>query len=557
MSIAVAQQTNYVYTPRATFTWSSRNLNYIIISYYGNTTATATSVVSSKLSGASYTTGDLSLNTLYTVTLTPYNSAGGAGNSKVIYVDTSPAISVANIVFSSGSIVTFQWSGTYSYVKVLGKLSTDASYSDLSTNITTATYSYDGIDGNTDYTFYITPYSTGGVAGTSSTTMSVKTGVQGAKNLATSFVDNSAITVTFTAPSNKSNSTYYTFHIDDYTYNTTFDVSGTSSPLQVSNLSGNTSYSMYVITTINNDSTLASATSIITATTAVQPPVSPYATAYDSSAVWISSSDGRNTYSTIYYVAYAADTGGTLFSASGTTVPIAVSGLSGNTSYTLRVKNVLDGNTALSATSITAGSVTTAVQPADTLTGNVFVDGSAIGITFSGAKNTYTTRAFKIAASDICGASVASLSGAQAGATNLISGLSGNTQYFFTVSTTLNGNTALSATSTQLSARTCVQAPTNVAIPFYDSSAIKLSYDLPANSYTTSYYYDAVVTDGIATKDVSGTGNLLEFRDLSSNTNYTFYVRTYVTSRSSNTISFTTANRAYIPDTVFVVTTYH
>lgn len=550
MSIALAQQTNYVYTPRATFNWTSRNLNYITISYYGNTAATSYTISSTNLTGQSYTTGDLSLNTLYTFVFTPYNIAGGVGTAKTIRLDTSPAISVANAVNTTGTSVTLQWLGTYSYVKVSGKITTDASYSDLSTNVTSTTYThYNNIVGNTNYSFYITPYSGTGVAAAPSNTFFIKTGVQAAKNLAPAYIDSSSIAISFTEGANTYDSVYYTFRATDATASAgggggIFDASGPNSPVSVRNLSGNTSYSMYVITTLNNDATLSATSSAIVATTAVQPPNTVSTLFYDNSSITVSFVDGRNTYSTVYYSLNAIDTGsGVAISASGSTTPIAVTNLSGNTTYNLYVKNTLNGNVALSAVSLTPSTTTTKVQPVLTI-GNTFIDGSSIGITFGEAKNTFLSRTYAITVTDISAAAIAALSSAQPNTTNMVYGLIGNTPYYFTVSTTLNGNSVLTATSSIYGSRTAVQCPTDVNIPFYDSSSIRLSFTVPSNRYDTMYYYSAYATDGIVTTDLSGTSSsgVFLFQDLSSNTTYTCYLRTYVTSRSS-TISFTTLNR--------------
>jgi len=541
MSIAPAQQTNYVYTPRATFNWTSRNLNYITISYYGNTAATSNTVVSSVINGQFYITPDLSLNTLYTFVFTPYNSAGGKGNPKTITINTSTAISIVNILYVTGNIVTLQWFGTYSYVKVVGKITTDLSYSDLSTNIFSSVYSYYNIIGNTNYTFYITPYSQTGTIGTISNTVSVKTGVQPASNITAAFVDSSSILINFTEPSNTYNTNYYTFHTVDSNTFVYFDVSGTSSPLRVRDLSGNTNYQMNVITTLNNDSTLTATSNNITTTTPVQPPYSVNTIFYDNSAIQVSFIDGRNTYNTVYYSAYATYYGsGIIVSASGSSTPIMVTNLSGNTTYNLYVKNIINGNTSISATSVIPSTVTTYVQPVTTI-GNTYIDGSAIAITFKEAINSYTTQTYSVAVTDLSGTSITNISSAQPNTSYMINNLKGNTPYFFNVSTTLNGNSILSATSITYNQRTYVQAPINISIPFYDSSSIKLSFDYPTNSYTTLNYYSGYVTDGISTKDLSGTDNYFLFQDLSSNTNYTCYLRTYVTSRS-NTVSFTTLN---------------
>lgn len=541
MSIALAQQTNYVYTPRATFNWTSRNLNYISISYYGNTTSTSNTVVYPYIKGQTYTTPDLSLNTFYTFIFTPYNSAGGSGNSKTVTLNTSIAISNANIVYVTGSVITLQWLGTYSYVKVVGKLTSDLSYSDLSTNIFSSTYSHYNIIGNTNYTFYVTPYSKTGIASNSSNTVSVKSGVQAAKNLATTFVDNSSIVISFTEPSNTCDTYYYTYHTETLNTFVYFDTSGTSPTLRLSDLSGNTSYLTNIVTTINNDTTMSATSNNIITTTAVQPPTTVSTIFYDSSAIQVSFIYGRNTYNSIYYSLYATDLGsGVVISASGSSTPIMVTNLSGNTTYNLYVKNFIDGNTSISAKSLSSSTITTNVQPV-TIIGNTYIDGSAIAITFKDAINTYTTRTYSIALTDLCGMSIRNIPNAQPNTSYITYGLIGNTPYFFNVSTTLNGNTALSVNSYTYNTRTYVQAPTNLSIPFYDSSSIKLLFNLPTNTYNGTYFYNGYVTDGTSTKTLSGTNNNFLFQDLISNTSYTCYLRTYVTSRS-NIISFTTTN---------------
>jgi len=543
MSIALAQQTNYVYTPRATFNWTSRNLNYITISYYGNTAATSNTIVSSNINGQFYTTPDLSLNTLYTFVFTPYNSAGGKGNTKTITVNTSTAISIVNILNATGNVITLQWFGTYSYVKVVGKLTSDLSYSDLSTNVFSSVYSYYNIIGNTNYTFYITPYSTYGTIGTLSNTVSAKTAVQPASNISILNIDSSSILINFTEPANTCNTYYYTFHTVDTNTIVSFDVSGTTPSLRVRDLSGNTNYQMSIITTLNNDSTLTATSNSITSTTAVQPPNTVSTIFYDNSAATVSFIDGRNTYNTVYYSAYATYYGsGVIVSASGSSTPITITNLSGNTTYNLYVKNIINGNTSISASSVIPSTITTNVQPV-TIIGNTYIDGSAIAISFKPAINSYTTQTYSVAVTDLSANSITNISSAQPNTSYMISNLIGNTPYFFSVLNTLNGNAILSATSITYNTRTYVQAPTNISIPFYDSSSINLLFQYPTNNYTTSNYYNAYVTDGINTSVLSGTNNFFQFKDLSSNTSYSCYLRTYVTSKS-NTISFTTLNNA-------------
>lgn len=549
--MSIIQQTNYLYNPRATITWKYQYLNYIKISYYGNTITTASTIISEKLFSNSYTTPDLSLNTLYTFVLTLYNSADTSSYSKTLLLDTTYSIKNAYIVNSTSTYVDLQWSGIYYYVKIFGKRVSDISYNDLSINITQSPYSYSGLDGNTDYTFYITPYNINNNIGLSTDNMTVKTKVQAAKNLITTYVDNSSAIISFSYPTNYNISTLYTLSVINTDIYNKIDVSSLISPIQANQLTGNTNYRISIITTLNNDNTLTATSDYITALTGVQPPTNLNTVFYDNSAIQLAFIDGSNTYNSVYYTVTATNSANNIIlNVSGTSIPIILSNLSGNTIYTMFVKNTLNGNLTLEAYSPSI-STTTTVQPVSDIS-TVFVDGSAIAISFDGAKNTYSSRNIIINTTDICGEIINIITDASAGSTtsNLFSGLSGNTQYFFKVNTTLNGNTYLTASADVYTMRTYVQEPTNISIPFYDSSSIDISFIFPVNTYTTSYFYNVYVTDNINMTDVSGINNLFMIQDLSSSTNYNYYIRTYVISKS-DIITITTANRAFVPDPIF------
>jgi hypothetical protein len=77
---------SYGSNPKACFTWNTANLNYVVISYSSIGNAT---VSSANLTSGTYTSPDLSLNSSYTFTMTPYNLLGITGTPKIFTVDTT------------------------------------------------------------------------------------------------------------------------------------------------------------------------------------------------------------------------------------------------------------------------------------------------------------------------------------------------------------------------------------------------------------------------------------------------------------------------------------
>lgn len=439
-------------------------------------------------------------------------------------------IYISDVSYSSLNV---SWTGIdISYLTVSRRIgSVAAAATDISTStVYYTTYNDTDISGNTVYYYYVTPYLPyDGVVNTGSASATVSTTTLPAPPtaLTSSFYDSSSAIVSFTPARNSYSSSYY--YILRATSATGYiDTSGTSSPIQALELSGNTAYTLRVISAIDNSAALyATSTTYVERTTLVRPPSGVAVSTYDSSGITLSYSAGKNTYSTIYYTLYAS-TGGYYTTISGSTTALSLTDLSGNTEYTLSIANTLNGNTSLSATTV-YGSQLTLTQPPKSVY-KTYVDSSAITVAFTAGTNKYTSVVYTATGTDIYG-------GTKTGTTTTVvpfsmTDLSGNTKYTVTVSATLDGNSALTATSAAISQWTYVQSPTELSAAV-DGSSVAVSFSSPKNSYATAVYYVASATDGINTTDASGTTNVLLIQGLSASTNYSYYVKTVVSARSS------------------------
>jgi hypothetical protein len=252
-----------------------QNLGYVVIQYYGNTAATATTITSSNLVSGSYTLPDLSLNTLYTFTLTPYSTAGSTGNVKTLYIDTSPSIAGVYVGNSTSSSVQLQWYGSYSYVAISQSVNGGA-YVDLSAVVVSTPYTVSDVSGNTALSYKVTPYYSGTAAGTASSSIAVTTNVQAPLDLSAIFIDVSSIQVSFTVPKNTYSSVHYTLRATDASGVVYKDVSGTSSPLWITNLSGGKVYSVVAKTTLDNSASFISMSNMYSFTTLSEPAYSSF-----------------------------------------------------------------------------------------------------------------------------------------------------------------------------------------------------------------------------------------------------------------------------------------
>lgn len=248
--------------PKATIRYDVSYLSYVIISYTGNTTTTSNSIVSNNISTNYYITPELSFNTLYTFTITPYDNSGISGVISTFTMDTTPKISGVKATNSNTANTTLQWKGitSYSYVKisrgtVIG-ISAEpiiSTYTDISSVVLSSPYYDTDLSGNTTYSYKITPY-TKGVAGSTSNDISIYKNVMSATDLSATFFDTSAIRISFTPSTNNNYNTSQNFTLRTYNTNTTttLDISGTTSPLLITDLSDGTTYTCSILTTLDN-----------------------------------------------------------------------------------------------------------------------------------------------------------------------------------------------------------------------------------------------------------------------------------------------------------------
>ena len=263
---------NYGNTPQATFSWPpNANFSYVTVSWTGNTTATSATNTSGTvyLPINTYTTTDLSLSTTYTFTMTPYNSGGGAGNSKTFTCDTTPSIRYFNAVNTTYSSVELRWLGVYSTVSITRAVGTTnaATYgSTLVSSSSDATYKDTDISGNTTYSYYVTPKFNGMTYG-NSPTISLKTAVQPPSGVSIVSYDSSSIKVSFTTAKNSYFTSYiYTATATDNSGNI-YTSTGTASPILIQNLSGGTFYTCSTYVTIDSSSSLVAYSSTSTSAT--------------------------------------------------------------------------------------------------------------------------------------------------------------------------------------------------------------------------------------------------------------------------------------------------
>jgi hypothetical protein len=105
--------------------------------------------------------------------------------------------------------------------------------------------------------------------------------------------------------------------------------------------------------------------------------------------------------------------------------------------------------------------------------------------------------------------------------------LSGNTTYVYYVQPYDAIDTAYAASNT-VSITTNARVATDLSAVFYDGSSIQLSFTLPKNSYSSSYYYVLRASSSGINRDICGTTSPLWINGLTGGTTYTCYILSYL-----------------------------
>lgn len=609
--------------------WTGLDISYIIVSRSENTNYIDISLTYLSF----YPDSDLSGNTTYYYYITPYqnyNNVLNTGKStSIISTKTLPA-PPTNLVISyydnSSVIITFtparnSYTSSYYYI-----LRTTYATQNIDVSGLTSPLQLLDLSGNTSYTMRVISAidNSLNLYATSISSVTQLTLTRPPINLSVIYYDNSAIQLSFSAGKNTYNTIYYTLYSTDHLshYN---DISGTSTQLILTNLSGNTIYNLGVKNTLNGNISLVSSSVYGTQLTLTQPPTSIYQTNVDSSSITVGFTSGRNTYNSILYTASASlysaidgDSNDIKIKTSNTTT-LNIGDLSGNTKYTISVGVELNGNSAISAKSLTTISSQTYVQAPENVV-TTASDGSSVTISFTTPKNSYATSVYYTASVvDNSNNNIKNVDTDTSGISNVlqVSGLTQNTDYKYYVKTVLtarssvgtvatynpypvlttfsltdmsynfvnlnwagtdisyvrvsrkidvsgvysdisndyitpyqdidiSGNTEyyyyitpirnykgtlkIGTSSSVINTRTLVAPATDLSAIFYDTSAIKITFTKPKNTYTSFVYYTLRVinsTTGLY-KEVSGNTLPLMITDLSDNTPYNCNILTYL-----------------------------
>ena len=431
---------------------------------------------------------------------------------------------------------------SYCYINYKGN-TTATSNVVYSGKITDGTYSSADLSFNVLYTFTLTPLDSKDVSGV----VKYITVDTTPKNSGTKSSNGKS---TYEATTLQWSGTTY-----DY-YKVTRSLEGTTAYTDIStnvaantyydnDLSGNSIY-YYYVTPYKTGGTAYTAATPIYIYTNVRAPTDMSSTVYDSSSITMTWKT-KNSYDTSYYntVYVKNNTTGAIVSASGDIQSYTMKDLSKNTTYTCYAQTYL----------LSAGTAITATTASPYVGGNVVlysVSMNSVTVSWSGQYYDRVAVYRRVGTT----ASYTTLSGDDYASPYVDGDISGNTTYYYYVVPKISVFTG--SASSVVSSTTPVAYPTDVSATFYDTSAIKLAFTSPKNSYSTTtapaYYARAIYGGNTYTSSSASTSPIL-LQNLSSGTTYSCYILTYldgaygstssalsVTTSSSNTRTTTALN---------------
>ena len=470
---------------------------------------------------ATHTFSGLSANTSYTLKVIASNS-GGDSSAASVSASTLPNAPAAPTGLSTSGIS--QTAITISWTKSAGatgyKVQVDSGA--VTTLGDVATHTFSGLSANTSYTLKVIASNSGGDSSAASVSASTLPNAPAAPTgLSTSGISQTAITISWTK---SAGATGYKVQANSGTVTTLGDVATHT----FSGLSASTSYTLNVIASNSGgDSSAAS----VSASTLPNAPAAP---------TGLSASGISQTAITISWTKSAGATGYKVQANSGTVATLGdvathtFSGLSANTSYTLKVIAFNSGGDS-SAASVSASTLPNApAAPTGLSTSGI----SQTAITLGWTKSTGAT-GYKVQANS---GTVATLGDV---ATHTFSGLSANTSYTLTVIAFNSGgdSSAASVSASTLATQAAALAdPTSVSTSGITQTAITLNWtkETAANSYEVqggshSSWHDV---GDVAT---------YEFTGLTADTQYTLKVRSKNSQTTSTGVSVSASTLANAP----------
>jgi hypothetical protein len=385
--------------------------------------------ISGYFTGTNTTITDLSSNTKYYYIATPINHGDVSGvphtavntttlaNISTIYVDNIKSTSV-RLYLTGSSYVSY-------YVDISG-----GEYDTSSNVVTTSPITLTGLTPNTTYDLIVNVFNT-----TTGTGISTQKTYYGAKTLAyIGIVDLSAISssiVRITLPDSLYSSYYvgYSMASGSVTY-----LLCTSSPVDISGLTSNTSYTftIYGYNNVSGMGTSVSKSSSITTLPYIEN-INISSISASSLSVALSSGSSFSSYKVLYTDISATNT--TITSASSTTSPLVLTGLPANTIYSMTVHayNTSSG-TGIPVVGVMGNTVTTLGAITSFYTGSI-VDNSSVILVWDGSYSSVGLEGALDAgfSTGATGYTYTRITTVSADKQYYVTGLSQNTKYYFRV----------------------------------------------------------------------------------------------------------------------------
>jgi chitodextrinase len=459
-------------TATVAFTAPSDDGGATITTYTAISTPGSISASVSQSGSGTITVTGLSSNTSYTFKVKAINSVGDSSYSAdsnpittaaVSTVPGAPTIGVATSTGSTTATVSYTAPASNGGAAITSytAISTPGNFTGILSQSGSGIITVSGLSPSTSYTFKVKATNSVGDSAYSSSTSSITTGssatAPGAPTIGTAISTGSTTaTVAFTAPASNGGAaiTSYTAISTPGSITGTISQSG-SGTINITGLTAGTSYTFKVKSTNSvGDSSYSADSNSITTTAAATVPGAPtigsaIPTGQTTASVSFTppSSDGGAA-----ITSYSAISTPGSITATGSSSPITVTGLTASTSYTFKVRatnTVGNGSYSSDSASITTNGVPT-VPGAPTITGATTTGETTASVSFSAPASNGGSPITSYTILSSPGSITATLSQAGGGTFN-VTGLTAGTSYTFTIkATNAVGDSSYSSASSSI-----------------------------------------------------------------------------------------------------------